>query len=150
MEDLFYSSVQAGENAVKSIGDGNLSKVQIIKTLDLAGMQPYLSSDGKLWIKQWNIATESFASPEEVDLLKEEAKMVIPKISPIEWVSKNIQYLRGKYLNQWVAICNNEVKANASTIEELADKIEQDDLNEPFITEINPEEQDRALLYDLY
>ena len=97
----------------------------------------YVTEEGTLMIRYWQIAAEDFVSQEQA------AEIRLTRQSPeqsdkLDWLSKNLQSIRSKYAGQWIAIYDNRIVAAATNLPDLMNKVIEFD--RPFITFISSDQ----------
>lgn len=107
-----------------------------LDTLDRFGTESFVTEEGDLWIKFWEIEAEDFVSPEHAAVIR--SKRIAPEgTDKLDWLSKNLTHIRSQYGGQWVAIHSNAVVAAALNLSHLMDQIAEYD--RPLITFIPAE-----------
>ena len=124
--------------AVKTIlaskATSGASPEEILQKLNSYGIEWYITEQGDLMIKYWQVGAEDFVSPEQVGTIQKQAPPA--EATSLEWVSAHLPELRQHYGGRWVAIAGNAVAASAPTLPQLLDKINQLGIERPFVTEI--------------
>jgi len=123
------------KNIIQSIATSGLSPEEVLQRLKSSGIEWYLTEQGNLMIKYWQLGAEGFVSPERVGTIQ--AQETAPfHANALEWVSSHLDELRQNYAGRWVAILGNEVVASAPTLPQLLDNIHELGIEHPFLTEI--------------
>jgi superfamily II helicase len=121
---------------IRSISTTTASPEQVLDRLDELGMEPFLTKEGDLMIKYWQVGAENFVSPEQAAVIRD--KRPTPNNSDsMEWLSTNLEKVRREFSNQWIAIKNNNVVSSAPTLPQLMSQIT--DYEAPFVTFISAE-----------
>ena len=108
---------------------------EILRQLDSIGIEWYVTNQGDLSIKAWQIAAENFIPAERVDEIRQ--GHVIPDDGDaLEWVSANLKQLTSEYAGSWIAIKNNAVVAASTNLQELLGQIEAQSIPNPFLTQV--------------
>lgn len=131
-----YKETSDFKSIIESVTTGTKSSDEVLKTLDKIGIESYVTEEGDLMIRYWQVGAENFVSPEQAAIIR--AGRPSPEQSDeLDWLSKNLQNIRNKYGGQWVAIYNNEIVASALNLPELMNQITKFD--RPLITFIPSE-----------
>lgn len=121
---------------IKSISTSTEAPEEVLESLQGMGIESYVTEEGDLMIRYWQVGAESFFPPEQAAIIR--TKRPSPENSDkLDWLSKNLQRIRAEYVGQWIAIINNEVVASASTLPDLMNQITN--YGTPFITFIPSE-----------
>lgn len=125
-------------NEVISIVAGG-STDEVLEALKRYDIEWYVSGEGALFIRYWQVVAEGFVSPERAAEIRVGQEM--PKeIDHLEWLSSNLEELRRLYAGQWIAIEEGRVVAAASTLPELVQATERMGVERPFVTLISDQE----------
>lgn len=137
-QSVVVGSSRVGDQRVARVleagASGVLSPHAVINQLSAAGVDSYITTDGHLLVKYWQIAVSNFVSPEVAEVLQPVTKP--PEVASLEWVGANLEALQQKYAGQWVAIAGGGVKAVAGDLGELLSKVKAAKIAEPFVTRI--------------
>ena len=121
---------------IKSISTSTEAPEEVLESLQGMGIESYVTEEGDLMIRYWQVGAESFFPPEQAAIIR--TKRPSPENSDkLDWLSKNLQRICAEYVGQWIAIINNEVVASASTLPDLMNQITN--YETPFITFIPSE-----------
>lgn len=121
---------------IKSAYTGAKSPEEVLETLDRLGYETYVTKEGDLWVKSWQIGARNFVSPEQVAVIRS-IRPSLERGDELDWLSKNLQNICGRYSDQWVAVYSNEIIAAASNLPDLMSQISGFD--RPLITFIPAE-----------
>jgi hypothetical protein len=120
---------------IESTVTSGFAPEQILRHLDSYGVDWYLTDQGDLMIKYWQIGAEGFVSPEHVGRIR--AGRPIPsEMHALEWVSAHIPALQQRYGGQWIAVVGEAVIASADNLPQLLEKVQASGVERPFVTEI--------------
>jgi len=112
------------------------SPEEVLEMLDRFGIESFVTEEGDLLIRFWQVGKEDFVSPEHAAIIR--SKRPSPKQSDeLDWLSKHLEDIRREYGGQWIAIYENEIVAAAATLPSLLNQIAEYD--KPFITFIPSE-----------
>jgi hypothetical protein len=73
-------------------------------------------------IKYWQIGAEDFVPSEQVAVIRSDRPSP-DQGDELDWLSKNLPNVRGRYGGQWVAVYNNEIIAAAPDLPDLIRQI---------------------------
>lgn len=126
-------------SAVKELLDSvitsGLPAEEALRRLDRFGIDWYLTQQGDLMIRYWQVGAEDLIAPERVATIRM-GRSTPRDASALEWVSGNLDELRGQYEGQWIAVANAQVIASAASLPELLQQVEQAGVQQPFVTQI--------------
>ena len=117
---------------------------QITAVLDSLPGNSYLTEEGHLGIKTWNIIKD-VVSPEQAALIRESRPQIIEQGADLNWVSRNLARLRSEHGGKWIAVKNSVVVASSSSIADLVTML--GGVETPFITFIAAEYESRDYAY---
>jgi len=128
------------KSVIESISVAAKKPAEALFALDKLGIESYVTEEGHLMIRYWQIGAEDFLTPEQAAIIRT-SRPSPEESSPIDWVSKNLEILRHEYASKWIAVHDNAVVASAvasaSSLPELISQISGFD--RPFITVIPAE-----------
>jgi hypothetical protein len=107
---------------------------EILDTLDRFGIEWFISEEGTLSIKYWQVVADKFIPLEQVAIIKQRMPATCVQENELEWLSENLDSLKEEYAGKWIAICKNRVAAFATNLPELLNLTRECD--KPFITQI--------------
>jgi len=133
MDGLSKILVQTGDlvPVLESITTGAKAAGEILDTLEKLSIDWYLSEEGTLMIRYWQVGAENFVSPERAAVIRSSKKSA-GQVDELDWLSKNLQDVRAQFGGQWVAVYNNAIVAAAPDLAHLMSKITEFD--RPLIT----------------
>jgi len=118
-----YEDIKAVKTTtITSVCTGAKSPEEVFETLDRLGFESYVTKEGDLWVKSWQIGAEGFVSPGQVAVIRSN-RPSLERVDKLDWLSKNLQNIRGRYSDQWVAVYSNEIIAAASNLPDLMSQI---------------------------
>ncbi|MBI2468835.1 MAG: hypothetical protein HYV62_13650 [Candidatus Rokubacteria bacterium] len=120
---------------VDSVVTSGLPPDEMLQRLDQFGIEWYITEQGDLMIKSWQIGAEGFLSPEQVGRIRM-GRLVPPEANALEWVSQNLEDLRRRYGGQWIAVAERQVVVSAFSLPELLHQCRAAGITRPFVTEI--------------
>jgi hypothetical protein len=116
------NQVESQKTILRSIsGSGTKSPEEFLETLDKFGIEWYVTEKGTLTIKYWQIGAGDFVPPEQAAIIRSDRPSP-EQGDELDWLSKNLPNVHGRYGSQWIAVYNNEIVAAAP---DLADLIRQ-------------------------
>lgn len=130
---------KTARDLIESALTGNLpfeEKLAFLGGLEEADVESYLTEEGDLWVRYWQIGGRGFADRGEAAVIRQ-SRSVPGRANELDWLSRNLDSVREQYDGQWIAISGNEVSVSASSLSELMNQITE--LDQPFITFISPE-----------
>lgn len=122
---------------IASTSTGDKSPQDILESLARAGFDWYITEEGTLMYRYWQIGPEEFVTPERAATIRL-TRQSPEQTDELDWLSKNLESIRQDYAGQWIAIYGDSIVAAATDLPNLMNQITQFD--KPFITFI-PEEQ---------
>lgn len=126
-----YASNEVSETVVSSTLTGAKSPEEILRTLDRFDIDWYVTEEGTLMIRYWQVGAEEFVSQEQVAIIR--ATRSSPKEGDeLDWLGKNLQSIREQYGGRWVAIYRSEIVTSATNLPELMNQTSE--LDRPLIT----------------
>ncbi len=120
---------------VESVVTGGSSPEEILDQLESYGIDWYLTEEGKLWIKCWQVGAEKFVPAEYVAKLQGN-RTVNSETTALEWTSKQLPELEKEYSGKWIAVVDNHVAAASDNLPDLLQQVQKLAIEHPFITEI--------------
>ena len=120
---------------IESIVTRSLPPDEVLKRLDHYGIEWYVTEEGGLMLRYWQVGAEDFVPVEHVARIRE-GRPAPQEASALEWVSQHLPDLRAAYAGRWIAIANGEVIASAASLSELLEQTRGAGAEKPFITEI--------------
>lgn len=121
------------KNIFDSILSGAKSPEETLENLDKFGIDWYVTEEGDLMIRYWQIGAEDFMPPESAAIIRSTGSAP-GQSDELDWLSKNLQNIRAQYGGQWVAIHGNEILAASANLPDLMDQIPG--VDRPLITQI--------------
>lgn len=123
--------IEALKDIIASTSTGAKSPQEVLEALTKFDIDWYVTEEGNIMIRYWQIGAEGFVSPEQA------AEIRLTRQSPehndeLDWLSKNLQSIRQNYAGQWVAIYENRIVAASNNLPNLMNQTSQFD--KPFIT----------------
>ena len=108
---------------------------EIFRQLDLYGIHWYVTDQGDLLIRSWQVAAEEFVPAEKVAEVRQ-SQTVPNDADALEWVSTNLEQLTSEYAGSWIAVSNNAVAAASINLHELLSRIQAQSIQNPLITRV--------------
>jgi hypothetical protein len=106
---------------------------QVLAQLESLGVEWFVTNQGDLMVKSWQVVSEGFVSPGEVPFIGQHAP---PEADPLNWVSAHLEELRAQYPGQWIAVVGNQIQAAAPTLPALLALVNAQGIQSPFVTQI--------------
>lgn len=124
------------KSVIESMSIEAQSPTELLSALDRIGIESYVTEEGHLMIRYWQIGAEDFVPPEQVSIIRT-SRHLPDQGDNMDWLSKNLQTIRQEYGGKWVAVYNERIVASSSTLPDLMNQIEEYD--RPLITLIPAE-----------
>jgi len=121
---------------IESITIEAQSPAEVLYALDNLGIESYLTEEGHLMIRYWQIGAEDFVPAEQASIIRT-SRPLPDQSDNMDWLSKNLQTIRREYGGKWVAVYDERVVASASNLPDLMTQIVEYD--RPLITFIPAE-----------
>lgn len=119
------------KNVIESMSIEAQSPTEFLAALDRIGIESYVTEEGHLMIRYWQIGAEDFVPPEQASIIRT-SRPLPDQGDNMDWLSKNLQTIRQEYGGKWVAVYNERIVASSSTLPDLMNQIEEYD--RPLIT----------------
>lgn len=120
---------------VESAVTSGLTPEETLRRLESAGINWYITDQGDLMIRYWQVAAEGFVSPEHVGRIQI-GRAAPEEASALEWVSRHLSELRSRHAGQWIAVAEDRVMATDPDLGGLLDQLRTARVERPFITQI--------------
>ena len=120
---------------VESVVTSSLPPEELLERLDSYGVEWYLTEEGDLMIRYWQVGAEDSLPPEHIGRIQE-GRTVPREASMLEWLSRHLHDLRTRYAGQWIAVGEDQVVAASSNLADLLQQVRDSGIEHPFITEI--------------
>ncbi len=124
------------KNVIESMSIEAQSPTELLSALDRLGIESYVTEEGHLMIRYWQIGAEDFVPREQASIIRT-SRPLPDQGDNMDWLSKNLQTIRQEYGGKWVAVYNERIVASSSTLPDLMNQIEEYD--RPLITLIPAE-----------
>ena len=127
---------ESSSAVIASISTGTKSPEELLDALTRFGVEWYITEEGTLMIKYWQIGAEGFVSPERAGIIR--SFRPIPEHSDqLDWLGKNLENIRRDFAGKWIAIYDSRIVGTAHNLAELMAQLVEFD--GPFITFISAE-----------
>jgi len=124
------------KSVIESMSIEAQSPTELLSALDRIGIESYVTEEGHLMIRYWQIGAEDFVPPEQASIIRT-SRHLTDQGDNMDWLSKNLQTICEEYGGKWVAVYNERIVASSSTLPDLMNQIEEYD--RPLITLIPAE-----------
>src|SRR3990170_8109630 len=124
------------KSVIESMSIEAQSPTELLSALDRIGIESYVTEEGHLIIRYWQIGAEDFVPPEQASIIRT-SRHLPDQGDNMDWLSKNLQTIRQEYGGKRVAGYNQRIVASSSTLTSLMNQIEEYD--RPLITLIPAE-----------
>ena len=132
------TSFAAGDLAkgiIEFVVTGSDSPEEILRRLDSYDIEWYVTEQGDLMIRYWQVGAEDFVPTELAGRIRE-AQIVPHEADALEWFSAHLRELEATYAGQWIAVVDDQVIASASDLSHLLEQVHRAGVHDPLITEI--------------
>ena len=126
-----HKSVESIKDVIESTSTSAISPDDVLEALTKFGIEWYVTAEGTLMIKYWQIIADGFVSPERAAIIRTSAQSP-DQSNELDWLSKNLQSICQDYAGQWIAISENRIIGSATDLPSLMTQIVQ--IDKPFIT----------------
>ena len=109
-----------------------------MEQLELAGVDSYVTAEGRLLVKAWQLAAEFFVPPESVSQIMEDRAEGM-ETDALEWVSRNLGHLTQEYPGRWIAVADDRVLCASQDLVHLMEQLREVEVERPFVTQIPAE-----------
>lgn len=120
---------------IESISTGSRGPEEVLERLDEYKIPWYVTDDGDLVIKYWQVVAEDFVPREQVVRVRSNHPLP-PEAEALDWVSRHLSELRAQHGGEWIGVAGNQVVASATTLPALMDMLQQAGAEGAFITQI--------------
>jgi hypothetical protein len=124
------------KSVIESISVAAKSPTEVLSALDYLGIESYLTEEGHLMIRYWQIGAEDFIPSEQASIIRT-SRPLPDQGDNMDWLSRNLQNIRQEYSGKWIAVYNDRVVAFASNLPDLINQITEYD--RPLVTFIPAE-----------
>jgi hypothetical protein len=125
-------------NIIESLVTSGRPLDDILQRLDSLGIQWYVTEQGDLMLRYWQVGAERLVPLDHVARIR--ASQSVPTAAEaLEWLSTNLDDLRRQYAGQWLAIVDHRVVASAPDLPSLLTATAALEGVTPFITQIPAE-----------
>ncbi len=131
----FQTTAQA--TIVETVMTGSRSHEEILRRLKECDIECYITEEGDLMIKYWQVGAEGFVPAGRVAELRAR-NPATSGAEALEWVSKHLSELQARHGGKWVAVADGAVLASADDLPSLMVVLEDIDVDSPFVTQIPP------------
>ena len=126
-----FEKISDFKNVIESMSIEAQSPTEFLAALERIGIGSYVTEEGHLMIRYWQIGAEDFVPPEQASIIRT-SRPLPDQGDNMDWLSKNLQTIRQEYGGKWVAVYNERIVASSSTLPDLMNQIEEYD--RPLIT----------------
>lgn len=120
---------------IASISTGSMPPEEMLARLDQYDIDWYVTDEGDLLIKYWQVIAEDFMPREQIARIRS-GHPTPSGVETLEWLSGHLDELRERYGGQWVGISQNTVVASSSNLHVLLETLHQLGIDGTFITQI--------------
>ncbi len=135
MTTMSRSVVTSIKGFIDSVVTSGLSPQEMLQRLDSYGVEWYVTEQGDMLVRSWQVGAEGFVAPEQVGRIGM-GRPIPLEANALEWVSRNLEELRRGHGGQWIAVVGNEVVASAASLPGLLDQCSAAGIMKPFVTQI--------------
>lgn len=113
------------------VSTGAKSPEEILEALGKYGIEWYLTEEGTLMIRYWQVGAEGFVFPEKAGVIRSRTSSP-GQGNELDWLSKNLQRVREQYGGEWIAVYDDRIVAADRNLSDLMNQISEFD--KPLIT----------------
>ncbi len=107
--------------------------------LDKMKIDWYVSEEGSLVLRYWQIGADTFVPPEKAVIIRS-TKSSSEQVDNLDWLNKNLDKIRESHSGKWIAIHKNAIVASGPNMPGVLSQLGQlAGIDKPLITYI-PEE----------
>lgn len=136
MKYLRSEKIDDFASIIESSFVGTMSPEEVLVTLDKRGLESYVTEEGALYIKTWQLGAENFVPPRHAMAIRS-SRQAPDESNKLDWLSRNLQDVREEFGGKWVAVHCNEIVAFAPNLPDLMHQVAS--IDNPLVTFI-PEE----------
>jgi len=136
LSTMTFEKIGDFKSVIESLSIEAQSPTELLSALDRIGIESYVTEEGHLMIRYWQIGAEDFVPPEQASIIRT-SRRPTDQADNMDWLSKNLQTIRQEYGGKWVAVYNERIVASSFTLPDLVNQIEEYD--RPLITLIPAE-----------
>lgn len=111
------------------------SPEEVMRSLERFNIEWYISGEGHLIIKTWQVVARDFVTREQAVRIRE-GRSTLPQADALGWISSHLDELQSQYGGQWVGVARGRVIASAPNLQELMAELGRLGVTDPFITQI--------------
>jgi hypothetical protein len=136
LSTMTFEKIGDFKSVIESLSIEAQSPTELLSALDRRGIESYVTEEGHLMIRYWQIGAEDFVPPEQASIIRT-SRRPTDQGDNMDWLSKNLQTICQEYGGKWVAVYNERIVASSFTLPDLMNQIEEYD--RPLITLIPAE-----------
>src|SRR3972149_4586991 len=103
------------KSVIESMSIEAQSPTELLSALDRIGIESYVTEEGHLMIRYWQIGAEDFVPPEQVSIIHT-SRHLPDQGDNMDWLSKNLQTIRQEYGGKWGGGYNERILASSSNL----------------------------------
>src|SRR3989304_6465844 len=84
------------KSVIESMSIEAQSPTELLSALDRIGIESYVTEEGHLIIRNWQIGAEDFVPPEQASIIRT-SRHLPDQGDNMDWLSKNLQTIRQEY-----------------------------------------------------
>jgi hypothetical protein len=112
---------------------------EVLDYLDKMKIDWYVSEEGSLVLRYWQIGADTFVPPEKAAIIRS-TKSSSEQVDNLDWLNKNLDKIRESHSGKWIAIHKNAIVASGPNMPGVLSQLGQlAGIDKPLITYI-PEE----------
>lgn len=112
---------------------------EVLDYLDKMKIDWYVSEEGSLVLRYWQIGADTFVPPEKAAIIRS-TKSSLEQVDNLDWLNKNLDKIRESHSGKWIAIHKNAIVASGPNMPGVLSQLGQlAGIDKPLITYI-PEE----------
>src|SRR3989304_2356733 len=103
------------KSVIESMSIEAQSPTELLSALDRIGIESYVTEEGHLIIRYWQIGAEDFVPPEQASIIRT-SRHLPDQGDNMDWLSKNLQTIRQEDGGKWVEVYNERIEDFCLTI----------------------------------
>jgi hypothetical protein len=125
----------SGARVAVELHQAGITPREILARLKHLDIDTYVTEQGDLAVKVWEVAIHSFVLPAEAQTIR------VDQVEPtgqdaLDWVAAHYNELRQHYPQMWIAVLEQQVVASSEALPSLLEELQQRGIESAFVTRI--------------